>query len=166
MQCSRPPRTFRIHARRLLPAPFSPEDIFGNDHPSGDRPRLRRWLLPHRNGPSTTRSATSSVWNACSAGCAVSASASTSWGLTNVKVLRLESQYTLGVSASSSIRPHAFTCSARIPWPKARHHKRRLVQQEFLAHPAKDVLNPGRRVPVQNRPPRILRVGAGAGGGI
>jgi tRNA (guanine-N7-)-methyltransferase len=52
-------------------------------------------------------------------------------GLTNVKVLRLESQYTLEylLEPRSVSRLHLLCPD---PWPKARHHKRRLVQQEFL----------------------------------
>lgn len=52
-------------------------------------------------------------------------------GLTNVKVLRLESQYTLEylLEPSSVSRLHLLCPD---PWPKARHHKNRLVQQEFL----------------------------------
>jgi tRNA (guanine-N7-)-methyltransferase len=52
-------------------------------------------------------------------------------GLTNVKVLRLESQYTL----EYLLEPHSVSRLHLLcpdPWPKARHHKRRLVQQEFL----------------------------------
>jgi tRNA (guanine-N7-)-methyltransferase len=52
-------------------------------------------------------------------------------GLTNVKVLRLESQYTLEyLLAPASVSRLHLLCPD--PWPKARHHKRRLVQQEFL----------------------------------
>jgi len=61
-------------------------------------------------------------------------------GLTNVKVLRLESQYTLEylLEPQSVSRLHLLCPD---PWPKARHHKRRLVQQEFL-HILKNVLIP------------------------
>ncbi|MBT8036319.1 MAG: tRNA (guanosine(46)-N7)-methyltransferase TrmB [Verrucomicrobiae bacterium] len=52
-------------------------------------------------------------------------------GLTNAKVLRLESQYTLEwLLAKHSVSRLHLLCPD--PWPKARHHKRRLVQQEFL----------------------------------
>jgi tRNA (guanine-N7-)-methyltransferase len=52
-------------------------------------------------------------------------------GLTNVMVLRLESQYTLEyLLAPASVSRLHLLCPD--PWPKARHHKRRLVQQEFL----------------------------------
>mgnify|MGYP001573259545 CR=1 FL=1 len=52
-------------------------------------------------------------------------------GLTNVKVLRLESQYTLEylIKPRSVSRLHLLCPD---PWPKARHHKRRLIQQDFL----------------------------------
>ncbi len=52
-------------------------------------------------------------------------------GLTNAKVLRLESAYTLEwlVEKASISRLHLLCPD---PWPKARHHRRRLVQQHFL----------------------------------
>lgn len=52
-------------------------------------------------------------------------------GLTNVKVLRLESQYTLEylLKPGSISRLHLLCPD---PWPKARHHKNRLIQQGFL----------------------------------
>jgi tRNA (guanine-N7-)-methyltransferase len=62
-------------------------------------------------------------------------------GLTNVKVLRLESQYTLEyLLAPASVSRLHLLCPD--PWPKARHHKRRLVQQKFL-HILHQVLIPG-----------------------
>jgi tRNA (guanine-N7-)-methyltransferase len=60
--------------------------------------------------------------------------------LTNVKVLRLESQYTL----EYLLEPHSVSRLHLLcpdPWPKARHHKHRLVQQEFL-HILREVLMP------------------------
>ena len=52
-------------------------------------------------------------------------------GLTNAKVLRLESQYTIEyLLAPASVSRLHLLCPD--PWPKARHHKRRLVQQAFL----------------------------------
>jgi len=53
-------------------------------------------------------------------------------GLTNAKVLRLESSYTLEwlLEKESVSRLHLLCPD---PWPKARHHKRRLVQQHFLS---------------------------------
>jgi tRNA (guanine-N7-)-methyltransferase len=62
-------------------------------------------------------------------------------GLTNVKVLRLESQYTL----EYLLEPHSVSRLHLLcpdPWPKARHHKRRLVQQDFL-NILQEVLKPG-----------------------
>ena len=52
-------------------------------------------------------------------------------GLTNVRVLRLESSYTLEwlLEKNSVSRLHLLCPD---PWPKARHHRRRLVQQDFL----------------------------------
>ena len=62
-------------------------------------------------------------------------------GLTNVMVLRLESQYTLEyLLAPASVSRLHLLCPD--PWPKARHHKRRLVQQEFL-HILQKTLSPG-----------------------
>lgn len=53
-------------------------------------------------------------------------------GLKNAKVLRLESSYTLEwlLEKESVSRLHLLCPD---PWPKARHHKRRLVQQHFLS---------------------------------
>ncbi len=54
-----------------------------------------------------------------------------SLGFTNVKLLRLESQYTL----EWLLEPHTVSRLHLLcpdPWPKARHHKRRLVQKPFL----------------------------------
>ena len=62
-------------------------------------------------------------------------------GMTNVMVLRLESQYTL----EYLLEPHSVSRLHLLcpdPWPKARHHKRRLVQQDFL-HILKKALSPG-----------------------
>lgn len=52
-------------------------------------------------------------------------------GLTNVQVLRLESRYTVEwlLEPGSVSRLHLLCPD---PWPKAKHHKRRLVQQDFL----------------------------------
>lgn len=61
-------------------------------------------------------------------------------GLTNAKVLRLESQYTLEwLLAPGSVSRLHLLCPD--PWPKARHHKRRLVQAPFLTA-LKQVLQP------------------------
>lgn len=52
--------------------------------------------------------------------------------LENVRVLRLESRYTVEwlLPAASVSRLHLLCPD---PWPKAKHHRRRLVQPEFLA---------------------------------
>lgn len=62
-------------------------------------------------------------------------------GLHNVRVLRLEAKYTVEwlLPPSSVSRLHLLFPD---PWPKARHHKRRLVQQEFLSA-VERVLAPG-----------------------
>jgi tRNA (guanine-N7-)-methyltransferase len=51
-------------------------------------------------------------------------------GLTNLRMLRLESTYTLGylLPAAGISRVHLLFPD---PWPKKKHHKRRLVNQEF-----------------------------------
>jgi tRNA (guanine-N7-)-methyltransferase len=53
-------------------------------------------------------------------------------GLTNVRVLRLEIDYTIRflLSPGSVSRLHL---SFPDPWPKRRHSRRRLVDEEFLA---------------------------------
>ncbi len=52
-------------------------------------------------------------------------------GLTNLKVLRIESNYLLEwlIPAQSVSRIHLLCPD---PWPKKRHHKNRLLQTEFL----------------------------------
>lgn len=62
-------------------------------------------------------------------------------GLTNAKVLRLESRYTIEwlFPAGSVSRLHLLCPD---PWPKAKHHRKRLVQQDFLEALWK-VLEPG-----------------------
>jgi len=52
-------------------------------------------------------------------------------GLDNAKVLRLESRYTVEwlIPAGSVSRLHLLCPD---PWPKFKHHRRRLVQQPFL----------------------------------
>lgn len=61
--------------------------------------------------------------------------------LANARVLRLESRYTVEwlLPPASVSRLHLLCPD---PWPKARHHRRRLVQQDFLAA-LWDVLQPG-----------------------
>lgn len=61
--------------------------------------------------------------------------------LDNVKVLRLESRYVVEwlLPLASVSRLHVLCPD---PWPKARHHRRRLIQQDFL-QAVWDVLQPG-----------------------
>lgn len=62
-------------------------------------------------------------------------------GLKNVQVLRLESRYTI-----EWLLPHASVSRLHLlcpdPWPKLRHHRRRLIQLGFL-RALHDVLEPG-----------------------
>ncbi len=52
-------------------------------------------------------------------------------GLENVRVLRLESRYTVEwLLPEASVSRLHLLCPD--PWPKMRHHRRRLMQQEFL----------------------------------
>lgn len=62
-------------------------------------------------------------------------------GLANLKVLRLESRYTVEwLLAPASVARLHLLCPD--PWPKARHHRRRLVQRDFL-EAVERVLEPG-----------------------
>jgi tRNA (guanine-N7-)-methyltransferase len=63
-------------------------------------------------------------------------------GLTNVRVLRLEIDYTVRylLSPESVFRLHL---SFPDPWPKRRHHGRRLIDQEFLAASATALVSGG-----------------------
>ena len=62
-------------------------------------------------------------------------------GLENARVLRLESRYTAEwlLPPSSVSRLHLLCPD---PWPKLRHHRRRLIQEEFL-QAVWDLLEPG-----------------------
>ncbi|MGB1875180.1 MAG: tRNA (guanosine(46)-N7)-methyltransferase TrmB [Akkermansiaceae bacterium] len=129
-QCNRPPEP-----SEFMPADFfrshSPEEIFGNDHPleidlgCGDGTFLIEMAkhYPERNFLGVER-LLGRVRGVCRR--------IHELGLSNAKVLRLESQYTLEyLLAPHSVSRLHLLCPD--PWPKARHHKRRLVQQEFLA---------------------------------
>ena len=129
MQCSRPPEP-----SEFMPADYfrrhSSADIFGNDHPleidlgCGDGSFLIEMAqhYPERNFLGVER-LLGRVRGVCKR--------IQELGLSNVKVLRLESQYTLEyLLAPASVSRLHLLCPD--PWPKARHHKRRLVQQEFL----------------------------------
>ena len=138
MQCSRPPEP-----SEFMPADYfrrhSPADIFGNDHPleidlgCGDGSFLIEMAqhYPERNFLGVER-LLGRVRGVCKR--------IQELGLTNVMVLRLESQYTLEylLTPGSVSRLHLLCPD---PWPKARHHKRRLVQQEFL-HILQKTLSP------------------------
>ena len=129
MQCSRPPEP-----SEFMPAEYfrrhSSSEIFGNDNPleidlgCGDGSFLIEMAkhYPERNFLGVER-LLGRVRGVCKR--------IQELGLTNVKVLRLESQYTLEylLEPQSVSRLHLLCPD---PWPKARHHKRRLVQQEFL----------------------------------
>ena len=62
-------------------------------------------------------------------------------GLTNARVLRLESRYVVEwlLPAASVTRLHLLCPD---PWPKVRHHRRRLIQPEFLGA-VRRALEPG-----------------------
>ena len=109
---------------------YTPSDIFGNDHPleidlgCGDGKFLIEMAqqFPERNFIGVER-LLGRVRGVCRQ--------IHDLGLTNVKLLRLESQYTLEwlLEPNSVSRLHLLCPD---PWPKARHHKRRLVQKPFL----------------------------------
>jgi tRNA (guanine-N7-)-methyltransferase len=139
MQCSRPPEP-----SEFMPADYfrrhSANDIFGNDHPleidlgCGDGSFLIEMAqhYPERNFLGIER-LLGRVRGVCKR--------IQELGLTNVMLLRLESQYTLEyLLAPASVSRLHLLCPD--PWPKARHHKRRLVQQEFL-HILHQILTPG-----------------------
>ena len=138
MQCSRPPEP-----SEFMPADYfrrhSADDIFGNNHPleidlgCGDGSFLIEMAqhYPERNFLGIER-LLGRVRGVCKR--------IQELGLTNVMVLRLESQYTLEyLLAPASVSRLHLLCPD--PWPKARHHKRRLVQQEFL-HILQKTLSP------------------------
>ena len=138
MQCSRPPEL-----SEFMPADYfrrhSADDIFGNDHPleidlgCGDGSFLIDMArhYPERNFLGIER-LLGRVRGVCKR--------IQELGLDNVMVLRLESQYTLEyLLAPASVSRLHLLCPD--PWPKARHHKRRLVQQEFL-HILQKTLSP------------------------
>jgi len=69
------------------------------------------------------------------------------WGVTNVRLMRTD--------ASHLVRHHMPPESVTLlhiyhpdPWPKKRHHKRRLIQPPFIAAAA-DMLVPGGRIAIQ-----------------
>lgn len=109
---------------------YTPTDIFGNDHPleidlgCGDGTFLIEMAkrFPERNFIGIER-LLGRVRGVCRK--------IDHLGLGNVKLLRLESQYTLEwLLAPQSVSRLHLLCPD--PWPKIRHHKRRLVQEPFL----------------------------------
>jgi len=109
---------------------YEPREIFDNDHPMeidlgcGDGTFLTEMAkhYPERNFLGIER-LLGRVRGVCKK--------IHSLGLTNAKVLRLESQYTLEwLLAENSVSRLHLLCPD--PWPKAKHHRRRLVQQNFL----------------------------------
>jgi len=138
MQCSRRPEPYEF-----MPADYfrrhSSSEIYGNDNPleidlgCGDGSFLIEMAqhYPERNFLGVER-LLGRVRGVCKR--------IHELGLTNVKILRLESQYTLEylLEPNSVSRLHLLCPD---PWPKARHHKRRLVQQEFL-HILQKTLSP------------------------
>lgn len=128
-QCSRTPENGEFMPDNFFER-HTPEDIFGNSHPMeidlgcGDGTFLIEMAkhYPERNFLGVER-LLGRVRGVCKR--------IHELGLTNAKVLRLESQYTLEwLLAKHTVSRLHLLCPD--PWPKARHHKRRLVQQDFL----------------------------------
>jgi tRNA (guanine-N7-)-methyltransferase len=69
------------------------------------------------------------------------------WGVTNVRLMRADARHLViyHVPASSLTLVHIYHPD---PWPKKRHHKRRLIQPDFLAAAVK-ALVPGGRIAIQ-----------------
>jgi len=131
-------------AREFRPADYfgtvTPQDIFGNDNPMevdlgcGDGTFLLEMAeqYPERNFLGVER-LLGRVRKVCKK--------AERRGLTNVKVLRLESKYVVEwLLAPNSVSRLHLLCPD--PWPKARHHRRRLVQHDFLEALVR-VLKPG-----------------------
>ncbi|MFK7909849.1 MAG: tRNA (guanosine(46)-N7)-methyltransferase TrmB [Akkermansiaceae bacterium] len=129
IQCARPAET-----HEYMPADYFSRqhgmDIFGNDQPleidlgCGDGTFLLKMAehYPDRNFLGVER-LLGRVRGVCRN--------INDLGLKNAKVLRLESHYTVEwLLARSSVSRLHLLCPD--PWPKARHHKRRIVQQPFL----------------------------------
>jgi tRNA (guanine-N7-)-methyltransferase len=69
------------------------------------------------------------------------------WGVSNVRLMRADASHLV----RHSIRPESLTMLHIYhpdPWPKSRHHKRRLIQPPFLAA-AVTALKPGGRIAIQ-----------------
>lgn len=129
MQCARP-----AEPNEFLPDDYfrryGGREIFGNDHPleidlgCGDGTFLLKMAqhFPERNFLGVER-LLGRVRGVCRG--------IRELGLDNAKVLRLESHYTVEwlLERGAVSRLHLLCPD---PWPKARHHKRRIVQQPFL----------------------------------
>src|SRR5690606_25406562 len=69
------------------------------------------------------------------------------WGVRNVRLMRTDASHLV----RHSIRPESLTMLHIYhpdPWPKKRHHKRRLIQPPFVAA-AVAALKPGGRIAIQ-----------------
>ncbi len=79
--------------------------------------------------------------------CAYAADRMTRWGLTNVRLVRTDAQHFIRV-----LCPRGSLAALHVyhpdPWPKKRHHKRRLFQPNFV-QAAVECLAPGARCSVQ-----------------
>ncbi len=69
------------------------------------------------------------------------------WGVSNVRLMRTDARH-LVIHHLPPESVHILHIYHPDPWPKKRHHKRRLFQPEFLAAASK-VLVPGGRIAVQ-----------------
>ena len=69
------------------------------------------------------------------------------WGVTNVRMMRADARHLVihSLPDSSLTMLHIYHPD---PWPKKRHHRRRLFQPEFVAAVAR-VLVPGGRLAIQ-----------------
>jgi len=69
------------------------------------------------------------------------------WNLTNVRLMRTDARHLVmhQMAPASLAMLHIYHPD---PWPKKRHHKRRLIQPDFVAK-AVDLLVPGGRLAVQ-----------------
>lgn len=69
------------------------------------------------------------------------------WGLTNVRLMRTDARHLVihQLPAESLSILHIYHPD---PWPKKRHHKRRLFQPDFV-QTATDALRPGGRIAIQ-----------------
>lgn len=69
------------------------------------------------------------------------------WGMTNVRLMRTDASHlvTRHLPPASIIMLHIYHPD---PWPKLRHHRRRLIQSPFVSA-AVNVLIPGGRIAVQ-----------------